>query len=255
MTLSLFQIRTDRQYICILNEAIKFAQKIYGYCPLNMLIDVIHQNSPELKEFCEINEDKFKSVSIKDKGLPGKIVEFKLFGNLPNNNSSPDLCYGDIKTTHFKKMKKGFNAKERLTLTNFGDPSKQCNIDNIMNKDTLQETKFYEKIKKGILLIFQQSNDSIYNKKIMGIIIYDLDDILKDDIGDVFQNDFIKIKKCIIEKTVSQKGQQYLHIHKHGCKNGKTRAFGFTNKFLTKLVSIYLKTPLLVKGRSEYIEF
>ena len=65
----------------------------------------------------------------------------------------------------------------------------------------------------------------------------------------------MKIKNCILEKNVTQAGQNYLHIHKHGCKDGLTRAFGFTNKFLTKLVSIYLDVPLKSKGRSEYIEF
>ena len=67
--------------------------------------------------------------------------------------------------------------------------------------------------------------------------------------------DFIKIKTGVLEKNVSQSGQKYLHIHPHGCKDGLTRAFGFTNKFLTRLVSIYLNVPIIVKGRSEYIEF
>ena len=91
----------------------------------------------------------------------------------------------------------------------------------------------------------------------MGIVFYNLNDIFANhtDVAAIFQNDYEKIKKCIIEKNVSQCGQQYLHIHKHGCKDGVTRAFGFTNKFLTKLVSICLKLPLIVKGRSEYIKF
>jgi hypothetical protein len=68
-------------------------------------------------------------------------------------------------------------------------------------------------------------------------------------------SDFDKIKKCIVEKNVTQSGQKYLHIHKHGCKDGVTRAFGFTNKFLTKIVSLFLDVPIITKGRSEYIEF
>jgi hypothetical protein len=91
----------------------------------------------------------------------------------------------------------------------------------------------------------------------MGIVFYNLNNIFANDtdVAAIFKSDFEKIKKCIVEKNVSQCGQQYLHIHKHGCKDGVTRAFGFTNKFLTKLVSICLKLPLIVKGRSEYIKF
>lgn len=265
--LSFIDIKENEIYIDILNNIINKIIKINGHCSLKILIKTVHMVCEELGNYCNINETKFKITSVKDKGLVGKIVEFYLFGNLPNNDSSPDMIYGDIKTTHFKNIGLNslntFNAKERLTLTNFGDPIKQSNIDLISDKNTLQETKFYGKIYKGIILIFQHESssfeniDNYYNKKIMGIINYNLNNIFlnNSDIAIIFQNDFEKIKKCIIEKNVSQCGQQYLHIHKHGCKDGETRAFGFTNKFLTKLVSICLKLPLIVKGRSEYIKF
>jgi len=259
--------KTDDNYIKIINSFIKDCIKNEGSCSLKKLIEITHLNFSELKNFCDENREKFKITSIKDKGLTGKIVEFYLFGNLPNSDSSPDMNYGDVKTTHFKKIgkkdSKTFNAKERLTLTNFGDPEKQSNIDTISDKNSLQETKFYVKIKNGIILIFEhESNnfdtiESYYEKKIIGIVFYNLDNIFEKhtDIENIFQTDFIKIKTCILEKNVSQSGQQYLHIHKHGCKNGLSRAFGFTNKFLTKLVAIYLDLPLITKGRSEYIEF
>ena len=265
--LNLHQVKENIEYINIINNIIKEIIKTQGSCSLRTLITTVHSVCPELEEFCEKNEDKFKITSVKDKGLIGKIVEFKIFGNLPNSNSCPDMDYGDIKTTHFKNIGKdnckAFNAKERLTLTNFGDPSKKTNIDTISDKNTLQETKYYDKIKRGIILIFQNETinyetiNSYYNKKILGIVFYNLDDLFANhtDIAHTFQDDFTKIKNCIIENNVTQVGQQYLHIHKHGCKDGLTRAFGFTNKFLTKLVSIYLNTPLIVKGRSEYIEF
>jgi hypothetical protein len=185
---------------------------------------------------------------------------------LPNSNSCPDMAYGDIKTTHFKSCKsnhRGFNAKERLTLTNFGDPEKQQNIDTISDKHSIQETKFYEKIRTGIIVVFKHDNEvydtieRIYHKQIISIVKYDLDELFDNhaDAKQVFQSDFDKIKKCVMDKQVTQSGQQYLHIHKHGCKNGVTRAFGFTNRFLTKLVSINLDIPITTKGRSEYIEF
>ena len=265
--LKLSQIKENVDYINILNSIIKEIIKTQGSCSLKSLINTVHTVCPELQEFCDQNDNKFKITSIKDKGLIGKIVEFKLFGNLPNSDSSPDMDYGDIKTTHFKNLGKenckSFNAKERLTLTNFGDPSKQENIDTISDKNTLQETKFYDKIKRGIILIFQNETinydtvQSYYNKKILGIVFYNLDELFEKhkNIGEIFQEDFIKIKTCILEKNVTQSGQQYLHIHKHGCKDGATRAFGFTNKFLTNLVGIYLGLPINIKGRSEYIEF
>jgi hypothetical protein len=266
--LTLAQIKESSTYIMILNNIIKSIIKSTGYCSLKSLIQTLHYACPELEQFCKTNQDKFKVSSIRDKGLVGKIVEFYLFGNLPNNNSSPDMDYGDIKTTHFKSIgknySKSFNAKERLTLTNFGDPSKQANIDTIADKNSLQETKFYEKIKRGIILIFQHDStityetiDSYYEKKILGIVIYNLDEIFVEhtEVAEIFQEDFIKIKTCVVEKNVSQCGQKYLHIHPHGCKDGVTRAFGFTNKFLTKLVSIKLDVPIITKGKSDYIEF
>ena len=265
--LTLNEIKESVNYIMTLNAIIKSINKTVGYCSLKTLIETVHYACPELEKLCKINESRFKITSVRDKGLVGKIVEFYLFGNLPNSDSLPDMKYGDIKTTHFKNIgkdgEKTFNAKERLTLTNFGDPSKQSNIDTIADKNTLQETKFYDKIKCGIILIFQHdvatydTIESYYNKKILGIVLYNLDEIFADhpDVALTFQDDFIKIKTCILEKNVSQCGQKYLHIHPHGCKDGATRAFGFTNKFLTKLVSIKLNLQLITKGKSDYIEF
>lgn len=264
--LTLVQIREDKSYITKLNGIIKQEIKTNGNITLLSLINIVHYMCWELKEYCESNKDKFNITSVKDKGLIGKIVEFYLFGNLPNNYSCPDTPYGDIKTTHFKccnNLIKAFNAKERLTITNFGDPNKEENIALIADKNSIQETKFYEKIRSGIILVLQHDNEvysiieSVYNKKIIAILHYDMNNVFEKytDVANIFQEDFNKIKKCIIEKQVTQSGQKYLHIHKHGCKNAVTRAFGFTNKFLTKLVSIYLDIPISSKGRSEYIEF
>lgn len=264
--LSMSQIREDKSYVNKLNSLILQGIKTKGYITLFSLINVVHYICPELKNYCDENKDKFKITSVKDKGLLGKIIEFYLFGNLPNSNSCPDTPYGDIKATHFKQCKannRAFNAKERLTLTNFGDPNKEQNITLISDKNSIQETKFYEKIRTGIILVLQHDDElydtleSVYNKKIVAIVHYNLDEIFEqnEDVRNVFQEDFDKIKKCIIEKNVTQSGQKYLHIHKHGCKDGITRAFGFTNKFLTKLVSIKLGIPITTNGRSEYIEF
>lgn len=264
--ITLAQIREDSSYINKLNEIIKQLIQSCDHASLKNLIKIVHEICPELKNFCDENKEKFKVTTVKDKGLIGKIIEFYLFGNLPNSNSCPDTPYGDIKATHFKPCKhnkKAFNAKERLTLTNFGDPSKEHCIALIADKNSINETKFYEKIRTGIILVLQHDDakydtiESVYNKKMLAIVQYNLDDIFEkhDDVKTIFQEDFNKIKKGIIEKSVTQKGQKYLHIHKHGCKGGLTRAFGFTNNFLTKLVSIYLDIPITTKGRSDFIEF
>ena len=268
VSFSLAEIRENIIYINKLNEIIKRLQELHGSAnvSLALLIETVHNLCPELKQYCDENKHKFKVTSVKDKGLVGKIVEFYLFANLPNNNSCPDTPYGDIKTTHFKRLKysnKAFSAKERLTLTNFGDPNNEQNIALISDKNSIMETKFYEKIRTGIILVLQHDDEiydtieSFYNKKIIAIVLYDLDNIFikHTDIENIFQCDFNKIKNCIVEKNVTQRGQKYLHIHKHSCKDGTSRAFGFTNKFLTKIVSLFLDIPIITKSRSEYIEF
>ena len=54
-------------------------------------------------------------------------------------------------------------------------------------------------------------------------------------------NDYSMIRKSILEKNVSQKGQTYLHIHPHGNGHGSgNRALGFTPKFITMIVGIQL---------------
>jgi len=263
--ITLTQIREDKSYVSNLNSIIIQGIKTHGSISLLSLINVVHDKCPQLKQYCEENKDKFKVTSVKDKGLSGKIIEFYLFGNLPNSSSCSDTPYGDIKATHFKPIKsntKAFNAKERLTLTNFGDPTKEKNIALISDKNSLQETKFYEKIRSGIILVLQHDKvydtiESVYNEKIITIVHYDLNEIFEQhaDVRNVFQADFDKIKKSIVEKKATQRGQKYLHITKHGSKGGETRAFGFTNRFLTKLVSIKINVPITSRGRSEYIEF
>jgi len=261
--LTLLQIKENPNYINIINNIITENNN----CSLKNLITKVHEICSELKDFCEINKSKFIIKSIKDKGLIGKIVEYYLFGNLPNSFSTPDMIYGDIKTTTFKNLKthssNAFNAKERLTLTNIGNPHNNKNIAHdfeIINK--LEDTKYYDKIKQSIVLIFMHDTtiyktiEDYYNKNIIGIVYYNLNEIFDkyDEIKTICHDDFLKIKKCILTNKISQKGQQYIHLHKHGSKNSETRAFGFTNKFLTHIASIYLNKTLVIKGKQTYIE-
>jgi len=261
--ITLAYIKNNTEYINILNSIIVKNNN----CSLKTLINTIHEMSPELKEFCEINKSKFIIKSTKDKGLLGKMVEYYLFGNLPNSSSDADMIYGDIKTTNFKNLKLHgpniYNAKERLTITNIGNPHNNKNIaHDFENINKLEDTKYYNKINKAVILIFKHETniykiiEDYYNKVIIGIVYYNLDKIFNDydDIKKTCDDDFQKIKKCILSKKISQKGQQYIHLHKHGSKNSETRAFGFTNKFLTRISSIYLNKTLVIKGKQTYIE-
>lgn len=249
---SLIEIQTNLDYFQQLNS-----QK---GTTIQELISYAHTLSPELNSWCTNHQEKLKISSLKDKGAVGKIIEFHLFGNVPNNQSIPDTLMGDIKVTHLKKIKKEFyNAKERLTITNIGNEDKDTIVTHFIDKNSFQETKFWEKMQSGILFFLEEGKintiEDLYHKPVFGIIRYDLNELLSthSEIATIIQTDFTKIKNCIIDKKVSQKGQQYIHVHKHGGKHAKTRALGFTNKFVTLLYSIYMNTTLIVKGRSHCI--
>ena len=203
-------------------------------CSLEMLIAYA---SPEVKEYCKVNADKFRELKIADKGGIGKKVEFYLF-RLPNNENKPDTDWGDIKTTHIKKCRDGYCAKERLTLTNCGNTAKPETLQHLVETE-LTSNKLYPKIRTGILLV-------LYGEEIRYILRYDIEDI---DMETILE-DYLKIQNCVQTNNVSQAGQKYLHIHPHGSKHSKTRALGFTNKFVTTLIGYYCNLTLRKVGRS-----
>jgi hypothetical protein len=183
-----------------------------------------------------------KDVKPTDKGGFGKRVECSLFGRPPNNDSAPDLALRDIKANMFKKLTHGgFNAKERLTLTNCTD------YETVKASANLEDTKYYAKIRRGLLVV-------LADDKVRVIEPYDIEQ-LPDTVQQVLKEDYQKIRTCLANETISQKGQTYLHIHPHGCKGSHTRAFGFTPKFVTHLVSILTSRSLETKGRSTYLVF
>jgi len=229
---------------------------------LQNIIEYAHSVCPHLKAEVEAKQHKFTS-NARDKGNLGKIVEFYLFGQLPNCNQNPDLAWGaDIKTTHFKSNKQGhFNAKERLTITNCGKTGNYATFAPIQKATNLKSCKFYPKIQNGVLFVFEHNaNAGKYNdpntnlqKRLLAVSTYNTDE-LPAEFQAQLQTDFQDIQQKIEKQEVSQKGQKYLHIHPHGSKNDTTRALGFTNKFLTTLVAHTNNLPLSIKGRSVYIE-
>ena len=228
--------------------------------PLKVVIKQAHELCLELKNFCEKNENSFKADKSKDKGSIGKIVEFKIFGQLPNCEQKCDLLFDrDIKTTTFKLCNKdNLNAKERLTITNVGKTENYETFNDIINVNNLTDYKHYEKIRKGLLIVQEYSGikyatvEEKMDCNILKIIPYDIENLPKDYQIQI-QKDFEDIQNKIRTKTVSQSGQKYLHIHPHGSKKSSTRAFGFTNKFVTILVSLCCNIPITQKGKSIFI--
>ena len=217
---------------------------------------------PELAIFTRENLDKFSGLRARDKGSMGKIAEFFLFGQLPNSFPVPDLAWGaDIKATHFKTNKQGhYNAKERLTITNCGDRNDYSTFQPIISSKDVRSYKDYLKIRRGVLFVFEHRkgkyNDFQENmsKKLLCCFAYDLEDMDQETSSQI-DADFEHIKGTILGGRITQAGQIFLHTAPHGAGHGSgTRAFAFTNKFVTKLVSIYTGKPITVKGRSWFIE-
>jgi len=236
----------------IMRSYIKELQKILP-CKLGQLINHAHELSPEIKSFC--NSNQLTARMSKDKGLTGKKVEFYIFGRLPNNDSRADTTLGDIKATHIKSCKTGFNAKERLTLTNCGSTADYDSFQHILDATTLSLSPRYEKIQTGILCVLEHDKDHTndMDELVRFLFHYDIQE-LPTEIRSVLDEDYEKIRECVKNKAVSQKGQTYLHIHPHGAGHGSgTRAFGFTNKFVTTLISHYTGRPLVKTGASLYL--
>ncbi len=182
-----------------------------------------------------------------DKGIYGKMIEYGFFGQLPNSYSSPDLVKSgyDIKSCAFKCLKnKRKNAKERQTITNCGNTNNYETFKDICENEKLQDSKYFKKMKQFILFIRDDDKkqyktlDQLLNQPMLLIVWFEIEK-LPIGIQDIIHEDYAKIRQCIFEKSVSQKGQQYLHIHPHGSGHGSgTRALGFTNKFITLIVAM-----------------
>ncbi len=226
--------------------------------PLTKFIDFVaiaYTLCPELKVFHQqIKEQLFKP---KDKGCAGKLVEYYLFGKLPNNDSAPDLALGDVKATHIKKMKKGYNAKERLTITNVGSTANYQSLQHIHDND-LQVNKCWAKVHKGVMIALEETGgkytaqEKIMNERVIGFFYHDI--TTNPTWMETILDDYEKIRTCVKAQAVSQAGQTFLHIHPHGSKGSSTRAFGFKNPFVTRLICHYTNKPLCESGRSCYFE-
>jgi len=256
-TFSLEQIHNDE------NALQQYVRRLNQMCParLDSVTEQARNFCPELAEVYDEKADRFIANNSKDtdKGSNGKYVEFSLFGILPNSDANPDLLSGyDIKATHFKKISTMYNAKERLTITNCGTKSDYASFKNINDNEFVTDCKYYSKMQKGVVFVFLYESQTeqvapierLKNKTLLTVFLYDLAKLPADEMS-IINSDYALIRKCIQDKEVTQRNQCYLHIHRHGTKkNPNTCALGFTNRFLTKLASIFAEKKLIMKGRS-----
>tara|TARA_Y100000389_G_C17374896_1_gene471118 strand:- start:240 stop:1070 length:831 start_codon:yes stop_codon:yes gene_type:complete len=240
------------------------------------LRDVINEaNKQELNKYyphlktCEEVEALFGSDKNRDKGVCGKILEFALFGNLPNSDPSPDLGpSGDIKTNKWEKTKKGFfRSTERIKIGSAGNTDNWASFDHIINSHNIKQLKKYDKMCKGVIPIFERKKNACttlehaLNLRLLYIARYDLESFGYDSI---LNEDLEKINRNLKNGVASQKGQKYLHLHTQGPGRGKNglRALGYTSKFVTTLIAESIardkkkdiNSILISKGRSLYID-
>ena len=204
-----------------------------------------------------------KDTNLKDKGAFGKITEYAFFNQKPNSSALTDLpCGYDIKSCALKTLKTakggnangananganangGQNAKERQTLTNCGTTKDYSSFQNICDNEQFSDCKYYSKSKNFVLFVRADDKqklktfDQLLDQKLLLLVCFDLV-TLPPVIKDTIQADYAKIRQCIQEQKVSQKGQAYLHIHPHGAGHGSgNRALGFTSRFITQLVAL-----------------
>lgn len=115
----------------------------------------------------------------------------------------------------------------------------------------MEKTRLYPKLRKGIVFVVEHpaAGTPVKEEVVVDAFQYDLE-ALPEDMRTILAEDYAKIQECVRTGVVSQKGQTYLHIHPHGSKGSKTRALGFTNKFLTRLLCYSTNRDMKIVGRS-----
>ena len=256
--LSLVSIKSDPLYLArYLGELYKSRGKTLGD-----LIDNAQSIVPELSKYPISKYFEEKSLN---KGLLGQIIEYVLFGQERNSSSEADLLKlgRDIKVTQFKIIKKGgYNADNRVTLTNIGNKDNPKSYKPIIDNESFKDLEKYKKMQKGILFVLEKKNlevfDDLLNMKFLGVVLYDLEDERLGEYTNRIQLDYDDIKSKVIKCSSGkpgQSGQKYIHICPHGSQKTKSCAFAFSQKFVTILFAIFSgnKNYLVESGRSLYI--
>jgi len=250
-----------KMYIELLNQRIALS------CTLSELCIYARSICDGLPSDTDVSSNFTNDKCHNDKGLYGKICEYALFNQKPNSNSHSDLkeLEIDIKTCGMKLLKNSnYNAKERQTLTNVGTTANYESFNNICENDNFKDCKYFKKSKRFILIVRKDDKqekktfNQVMLQTTLSIVLFNFE-TLPTEMKDIIDNDYKKIQQSIIDNKVTQKQQEYLHIHPHGKGHGSgNRAFGFTSKFITRIIAIHLseihKTDinniLFYKGRS-----
>lgn len=228
------------QYICGLNLFLKGNKKTSGD-----VLAYAREICSGLPSDLEMRAVLQKESNAKDKGLFGKVIELGLFGQKPNCDAAADLACGlDIKSCALKTLLNGNrNAKERQTLTNVGNTQDYTTFQAIADCVNFADCKYYTKSQRFLLVV--RADDGVKNKTmdqllatpVLAVVLCDMAQ-LPAPMRAIIDSDYAKIRACILAQKVSQKGQEYLHIHPHGAGHGSGhRALGLTNKFITQLVA------------------
>ena len=201
---------------------VKFFNKHWGKS-FSEILEICCDKCPALKDnFDKDFEDFKKNFKKTDKGILGKFVEKFYFAINNNCNPIPDLdILGvDIKATNFKKLKKynGYNAKERLTLTNVGTEDDYKTFSNIVNNNFV-ECKAFKKIKEGIIFIFEWNEkqwitfDDLMDSKLLWVLHYDYN-TFPEDFKEQILKDYADIqKKCKKKKFLKKDRNIYIFVN------------------------------------------
>lgn len=204
-----------------------------------------------LKKIKEAEGHKFKDFDVNhrllnniNKGRLGNIIEEGLFGYKINSNKSADFDYLglELKTAGVIKTKKGYRAKERLTL---------CTLNYFdVAKETFYESEVWQK-NNGLLIVLYNyvENCDYANMKILGGFIHRFSG---EDIA-ILENDYNLIAQKIKNgkaETISEGDTMYLGA----CHAGKgelveqpfsklkapLRKFCLKNSYFTQIIREHL---------------
>ena len=104
-------------------------------------------------------------------------------------------------------------------------------FNNILENSLLENTKYYLKIKKGLLFILEDQTNILLN-----VIIYDIEE-LPNEVQKQIQKDYELIRNLIINKNINSQKQIYLQIGRATQKN--TFVFSFSPKLISFIINFY----------------
>lgn len=239
----------------ILHSKFSFLPK-YNCCET---VNFNSNNSVSKKRAKYIINNYYKNFGItfspNDHGKEGKMIEKFIFDIEPNSNNMPDLGDIDIKSTKLRKKAKAgasnenrtsndnslpnnqflwinnYLVKNKLSITTAGSLNNYDSFNNILENSLLENTKYYLKIKKGLLFVLEDQTNILLN-----VILYDIEE-LPNEVQKQIQKDYELIRNLIINKNINSQKQMYLQIGRATQKN--TFVFSFSPKLISFIINFY----------------